>query len=113
MKCQNPLSFFNNEEMFTRVLDTTQDLSDDVRFHLEQCELCQNDLMHYKQVNQKLLSSLYRKQCPTSMVLSAYATNMLEPDEQLPIQVHLCMCPLCTAEVDEVRRFFTDTEGMI
>ncbi len=112
MNCHHLLSFLNNEEVFTLALDTT-DLPEDVRDHIEQCELCQHDLMNYKQVNQALLFALYRKECPESMVLSAYAANMLPCDEQVPIQLHLRVCPLCTAEVDEVRHFFSDTEGVI
>ncbi len=114
MSCQHPLSFLNNEEVFTLVLDTTiQDLPEDVRLHVEQCERCQHDLMNHKKVNQALLFALYRKQCPESMTLSAYATNMLPREKQLPVQMHLRVCPLCTADVDEVRRFFTDTEGLM
>jgi hypothetical protein len=114
MNCQHPLSFLNNEEVFTLALDTNiQDPPEDVRLHIEQCELCQRDLMNYKQVHQALLLSLYRKECPESMVLSAYAANMLPREEQVPIQLHLRVCPLCTAEVDEVRHFFTETEGLL
>ncbi len=112
MICQHPLSFLKNEEVFTLALDTT-DLPEDVQLHVEQCERCQRALMNYKQVNQALLLALYRKECPESMMLSAYAANMLPRDEQSPIQLHLNVCPLCTAEVDEVRRLFTDTEGVI
>ncbi len=114
MTCQHPLSFLNNEEAFTLALDTNiRDLPEDVRLHIEQCELCQRDLMNYKQVNHALLLALYRKECPESMTLSAYATNMLPRDGQIPVQLHIRVCPLCTAEVDEVRRLFTDTEGVI
>ena len=114
MKCQHLLSFLTNEEVFTMALDTTvQDLPEDIRLHVEQCELCQRDLMKYKQVHSALLSALYRKECPESMTLSAYATNMLPREQQLPVQLHLRACPLCEAEVDEVRRFFTDTEGLV
>jgi len=114
MNCQHPLSLYNNEEVFTLALVTTiQGLPEDVQLHIEQCELCQRDLIKYKQLNQELLSALYRKECPESMALSAYATNMLPRGEQLPIQFHLRVCPLCKAEVDEVRHFFADTEGVI
>ena len=114
MNCQHPLSFLNNEEVFTLVLDTNiQDLPGDIRLHIEQCELCQRDLMKYKGVHQALLSTLYRKECPESMVLSAYAANMLPRNEQIPIQLHVRLCPLCRAEVDEVHRLFTNTEGVI
>ncbi|GAC1423837.1 MAG: hypothetical protein PVS3B3_25210 [Ktedonobacteraceae bacterium] len=114
MNCQHPLAFLKNEAMFTLALDTTlQDLPEDMRSHVEQCELCRHDLMAYKQVNQALLLALYRKECPESITLSAYASNMLPRDKQIPLQLHLRVCPLCTAEVDEVRRFFADTEGVI
>ena len=114
MSCQHSLSFLNNEEVFTLALDTTvQGLPEDVRLHVEQCERCQRDLLNYKQVNQALVFALYRKECPESMTLSAYATNMLPQEQQLPVQLHLHVCPLCTAEVDEVRHFFTNTEGLI
>ncbi len=115
MNCQHPLAFLNNEETFTIALDTNniQDLPENIRLHVEQCELCQKHLLKYQQVNQALVSALYRKRCPESIALSAYATNTLERDEQVPIQLHLRVCPLCAAEVDEVRRFFADTDEMI
>ena len=112
MNCHHLLSFLNNEEVFTLALDTT-DLPEDIRHHVEQCELCKHDLMNYQQINQALLFALYRKECPESMALSAYAANMLPRDEQIAIQLHLRVCPLCTAEVDEVRHFFSDTEGVV
>ncbi len=112
MSCHHFLSFLNNKEVFTLALDTA-DLPGDVRNHIDQCELCRYDLMNYKQVNQALIFALYRKECPESMALSAYAANMLPREEQIPIQLHLRVCPLCTAEVDEVRHFFSDTEGVI
>jgi len=113
MNCHDPLSFIKNEETFTTALDNPQDLPGDVRLHVKQCELCQNYLLKYAQSNTALLTALYRKECPDSMALSGYAANMLERDEQILIQLHLRVCPLCVAEVDEVRRFFADTEGVI
>lgn len=114
MHCEHPLSFLNNEEVFTLALDKMiQDLPEDVRLHVEQCEACQHDLMKYKQINQALITSLYRKECPESMTLSTYAANALSQEEQLPVQLHLRICPLCSAEVDEARRLFADTEGLI
>ncbi len=114
MGCQHPLSFLKNEEVFTSALDSTiQNMPGDVRLHIEQCEQCQRDLTNYKHVNQALVATLYRKECPGSMALSAYAAHMLSRDEQIPVQMHLRVCPLCTAEVDEVRKFFNDTEGVM
>ena len=114
MSCQHPLSFLKNEEVFTIALDSTiQAMPENIRLHIEQCERCQRDLMNYKHINQTLLTTLYRKECPGSMTLNAYVADLLSRDEQIPVQMHLRVCPLCTAEVDEVRKFFSDTEGVI
>ncbi|GAC1394695.1 MAG: hypothetical protein NVSMB38_29220 [Ktedonobacteraceae bacterium] len=113
MNCQDTMSFLNNEELFTIALDNSQDLPDKARFHLEQCKLCQNSLTTYKQMNQTLLSALYRKQCPTSIALSAYSAYALPRDEQVHIQLHLRICPLCAGEVDEVRHFLADIKELV
>ena len=109
MNCQHPLSFFNNEETFSIALDNPQDLPTDVRLHVEQCALCQNYLLKYKQVNVALVATLYRKECPDGMVLSAYVANMLEHDEQIPVQLHVRVCPLCVPKKSMRHAVFLQT----
>jgi hypothetical protein len=80
-------------------------LPEEANNHLQHCEICQQRLARYKQVNTYLLSHLYRSQCPTGEELSLYCAGLLPGDERIRIANHVLDCPLCTAEVTETRKF--------
>jgi hypothetical protein len=94
----------NDEELLGFALDE-ETLSARTREHLEQCEICQQRLATYKQVNSSLVSQLYRRLCPTGTQLSLYCAELLPDEERARVAPHVLDCPLCTAEVAETRRF--------
>ena len=98
-----------DEELMAFALDD-EALSPGARQHLEQCEVCQQQVAHYRQSNASLVARLYRTLCPTSTELSFYSLEgrggeKLSPERQQEIASHLLDCPLCMAEVEETRRF--------
>jgi hypothetical protein len=94
----------NDEELLGFALDE-EALSAPTREHLEQCEICQQRLATYKQVNSSLVSQLYRRLCPSGTQLSLYCAELLPAEERTRVASHVLDCPLCTAEVAETRRF--------
>ncbi|HAT46205.1 MAG TPA: hypothetical protein DCS90_13975, partial [Ktedonobacter sp.] len=94
----------NDEELLGFALDE-EALSAPTREHLEQCELCQQRLSGYKQVNSAIISQLYRRLCPSGTQLSLYCAELLPVEERTRVASHVLDCPLCTAEVAETRLF--------
>jgi hypothetical protein len=99
-----------DEELIAVALDD-EVLSQEARYHLEQCEVCQQRVARYRQTNANLVARLYRTQCPTSTELSFYSVSgggdgeALSPERRQQIASHVLDCPLCMAEVEETRRF--------
>src|SRR5437764_8197406 len=102
----NPMSP-DDEELLNFALDE-EDLPEPKRAHLEQCEVCQQRLARYKQVNAHLISQVYRRLCPSGAQLSFYCADLLPAREKTRIAAHILDCPLCTAEVADTRRFIRD-----
>ncbi len=103
MDCLNSIAP-TDEELISLALDE-ETLPEDTNSHLQQCEICQQRLARYKQVNTYLLSHLYRSQCPTGEELSLYCADLLPAYERMRIANHVLDCPLCTNEVAETRKF--------
>ncbi|MGH2496917.1 MAG: hypothetical protein ACRDIV_19615 [Ktedonobacteraceae bacterium] len=98
-----------DEELMAFALDD-EALSPGAQHHLDQCEVCQQKVAHYRQTNASLVARLYRTQCPTSTELSFYSVmggggEQLSAERRQQIASHLLDCPLCMAEVEETRRF--------
>ena len=94
----------NDEDLLGLALDE-ETLSAPAREHLEQCEICQQRLAMFKQVNSSIVSQLYRRLCPTGIQLSLYCANLLPVEERTSVAAHVLDCPLCAAEVAVTRRF--------
>jgi len=94
----------NDEELLGFALDE-EALSVPAGEHLEQCEICQQRLARYKQVNSSIVSQLYRRLCPTGTQLSLYCADLLPVEERTRVAAHVLDCPLCAAEVAVTRRF--------
>src|SRR6266516_7189468 len=97
----------NDEELLNFALDG-EALPNPKRAHLEQCESCQQRLARFKQVNDHLISQLYRHLCPSGTKLSFYCADLLPAEEKTHIAAHILDCPLCAAEVADTRRFIAD-----
>lgn len=108
MDCLHPMSP-NDEELLNFALDE-EALTEAKRAHLEQCEVCQQQLARYKQVNTHLISQVYRRLCPSGTQLSFYCADLLPPEEKTRVAAHILDCPLCAAEVADTRSFIRDVQ---
>ena len=99
----------NEEELLRYALDD-EPLRIGAKEHLEQCSCCQQRLAAYKQTNAFLLSRLYRSQCPSPTQLNHYCINLLPTDDMFRITDHIKICPLCAAELGDIRHFLGDFE---
>jgi hypothetical protein len=107
MDCTNSTAP-KDEELLSYVLDD-EPLDKNARAHLEHCSICQQRLARYAETNRLLLHNLYRTQCPTATQLNFYcAGNILPIDETMRIAEHLKECPLCSAEVVDIRQILRD-----
>lgn len=105
--CMNSMAP-DDEELLRHVLDE-EPLSAKAQEHLANCSICQQRLADYAQTNRFLLSKLYRTQCPSATQLNFYcAGGILSIDETLHITDHLKECPLCYAEVADIRAILRD-----
>jgi anti-sigma factor ChrR (cupin superfamily) len=110
------LSLLDDEEFFLAAADgemNNKHLPERAKQHLAQCALCRQQLALYQKIHLKLLSALYRSQCPTSARLSAYCAYTLPGEERSAIQAHLYVCPLCKVEVEETQHFFAAIEEVV
>ncbi|HYK85128.1 MAG TPA: hypothetical protein VEV19_07165 [Ktedonobacteraceae bacterium] len=106
MNCLQSMAL-TDEELLGFALDG-EALSAQKQAHLEQCEVCQQRLARYKQINASLVSHLYRRLCPDSLQLSLYCSGELPEVERIHIAAHVLDCPLCATEVADTRRFLRD-----
>jgi hypothetical protein len=108
MECLHPMAP-GREDLITYVLDG-ESLPKGVSDHIEECEICRQNLVDCQQMDNLLAAHLYRSQCPDSMQLSLYCGDYLSEEKQLSIAAHLQQCPLCTTEVAATRQFLSEIE---
>lgn len=106
------ITMLSDEILCTAIFDKDA-LAKETREHIEQCTFCQQRLAEYEQLHKHLLSSLYRRTCPSSMQLSLYCTQLVSASEAAHIAVHISDCVLCAAEVKDTRQFFKNVEGIV
>lgn len=102
----------DDEELLRHALDD-EPLALSTQEHVEHCSICRQRLASYKQTNMFLLSQLYRSQCPETIELNHYCANMLVVADTMRIVEHLELCPLCTAEVKEIRYVLASFEPVV
>jgi hypothetical protein len=78
-----------------------------VEAHLVHCQCCSAQLANYRQIERKLISKLYRWNCPSNQVLSEYHLGLLSQQLTTQVKDHLNMCVLCAAEMAILIDFLT------
>ncbi len=73
--------------------------------HLTRCQRCSSQLATYRRIELKLISKLYRWDCPPNQILGEYQMGMLSSEQALNVKNHLRMCVLCAAEVATLTEF--------
>lgn len=107
----------SNEELMSVAYDEDT-LSTVELAHLAQCSICQGRLATFRRINGTLRAHLFMRLCPSAIDLNYYCLGGLPVEERTHIASHLLDCPLCTAEVAEIRRLqatfepFPDTEPL-
>lgn len=66
-----------------------------------------------RQFDARLLTTLYRFDCPTPDRLRAYYWKELPPAQQQRLEGHVAQCPLCAAELASLQRFMQETSPEI
>jgi hypothetical protein len=101
ISCTNQLAP-GDEELFAYITDDEL-LNEENLSHLQSCPICQQRLKDYRDLHQRMLSRLYRADCPEPTELMLYIEHLLSFDEVSTINTHLQTCRLCSEEVAEMR----------
>ncbi|HEX3640419.1 MAG TPA: hypothetical protein VHV10_03950 [Ktedonobacteraceae bacterium] len=70
-----------------------------VEAHLVHCQCCSAQLANYRQIEGKLISKLYRWNCPSNQILGEYHLGLLGKQLAAQVKDHLNICVLCAAEM--------------
>lgn len=97
MECQQPPAL--TEDQLSAILDDAP--APELRRHLERCPACAARLMSARRIESALRSSLLHWDCPSAQQLTDYA---LGRPAAAQVQQHLLACPVCAAEVADLRR---------
>ncbi|MBA3943861.1 MAG: zf-HC2 domain-containing protein [Herpetosiphonaceae bacterium] len=73
--------------------------------HLSQCPYCSERLAQARALEQRLVTTLKRWDCPSTQQLGEYHLGVLSAVEERVVRRHLEECALCKAEVEELRQF--------
>jgi hypothetical protein len=76
--------------------------------HLARCQSCTAQLADYRNIEYKLLSKLYRWDCPSNDVLGEYQLNLLDQEQAGAVRKHLERCVLCKAELATLTEFLAN-----
>src|SRR5437773_2610018 len=110
MECSEPGTIRDDELIAYLAGDTVRPA---VIEHLAHCPRCSSQLESYRQMDRRLVSKLYRWDCPPNMILGEYHLGMLSDDQAAEIQKHLSMCVLCSAEVAALNEFLAQDPILI
>ncbi len=110
--CLDPMAPID-EDLMRYTLDG-EPLSAETQKHLDFCPICKQRAALYTGANTFLTASLYRSQCPPPFTLANYCTpisfNLLSDDMRIQITEHLTICPLCSTEIETLRRDLASTD---
>ena len=73
--------------------------------HVRACPACAATAAEYARTHRQLAAALYRFDCPSPQRLGDYEFHLLSPDDQTQVAAHVVECPLCAAELRQLRDF--------
>ena len=79
-----------------------------VESHLAHCQCCSAQLANYQQIERKLISKLYRRDCPSNQILGEYHLGLLSKQLAAQIKGHLNSCVLCASEMAILIEYLTN-----
>jgi hypothetical protein len=101
MECSYPPPLTDDE--ITDLLDGIAKPA--VQEHLAHCAYCATRLAQARQVEQRLMTTLWRWDCPTPQQLGEYHFGFLNSEVLRVVEHHLAMCTLCQSEVKAMGQF--------
>jgi hypothetical protein len=81
--------------------------------HLARCQSCISRLASYRRIEYKLISKLYRWDCPSNHVLGEYQLGLLKNEHAIAVRRHLEHCMLCAAELATLTEFLTNDPMLV
>lgn len=104
MECRFPPPL--SEDELSAALDAQASAA--VNQHLAQCPYCAARLEAARRLEQRLMNTLYRFDCPPSQQLVDYDAGLLDPPMAAHVRQHVSACPLCTRELRSLQAFLDD-----
>jgi len=105
MECRHPPPLTDEQLMATPDGDAGSQVSE----HLADCASCSARLEAIRQVEQGLMSRLYRWDCPPSQRLGDYYFGLAGTTDADIVAQHLKLCAPCSAEIELLRSFMSAT----
>lgn len=105
MECRHPPPLTDEQLMATPDGDAGSQVSE----HLADCASCRARLEHIRQVEQSLISRLYRWDCPASQQLGDYYFGLAGATDVATLAQHVELCAPCSAEIELLRTFMSAT----
>lgn len=75
--------------------------------HISKCQSCQSKRQQLEYIDKGLGAAFYRFDCPPFTDLREYFWQNLTTSAQETIANHLELCPLCSAELEQIEEFST------
>ena len=89
MECSKP-GAIREEELFAYL--EGESVRPAVQQHLATCQYCSSQAKTYSQLERKLITKLYRWDCPPNQVLGDYQFGLLSPLQAMEVGTHLSGC---------------------
>ena len=109
MHCPNSMA--PSDEGILQYIVDSKPLSREAVAHLRHCATCQERLANYQQIENYLVSRLYRSQCPSATQLNLYCADTLPMAEAKWVTEHSKHCPLCRNDIKDIQRILVEWEN--
>ncbi len=110
MECSEP-GVIRDEELVAYV--DGEKVRPVVLAHLVHCQRCSSQVAAYRRMDLKLLSKLYRWDCPSNQILGEYQLDLLSAGRTAAVKSHLASCVLCAAEMRTLANFLTNDPFLV
>jgi hypothetical protein len=110
MECSEP-GAIRDEELIAYVAG--ENVRPAVEQHIAHCQGCASQLADYRSLERKLISKLYRWDCPPNEILGEYQLGLLSNEQAVAVKNHLSICVLCAAEVAVLTNFLANDPMLI
>ncbi len=110
MECSEP-GAIRDEELFAYL--EGEKVRPEVPQHLTNCQYCSSQADAYQRMELKLISKLYRWDCPPNQTLGDYQFGLLSPQQSVGVKNHLSTCVLCKSELATLTEFLANDPMLV